>query len=226
MLKTLSIEGSIVQYNVAKYKEQAEEYIKKSNYTFQESGALNLIKTSNGNISAEELSATLLPSNMSYDVFMSHSHADVLLAEQLKLAIESETGKKVFIDHEVWGNISILQGKLVDKPALDLSAYMNTTSSLVLLLSSAIMEMIAKCSVFLFLSTDNTTNENGRTSSPWLHAELRYSRIIANLPNKGVVFDTGLSMSAESAGLSVSYKLPTKHLTELSDWNSLIKECR
>ena len=46
MLKTLSIEGSIVQYNVAKYKEQAEEYIKKSNYTFQESDALNLMANS------------------------------------------------------------------------------------------------------------------------------------------------------------------------------------
>lgn len=226
MLKTLSIEGSIVQRNVAKYKEQAEEYIKKSSCTFQESDALNLIKNSNGNVYAENLSSTLLPSNMNYDVFMSHSHADVLLAEQLKLAVEHQTGRKVFIDHEVWGNIAILQGMLAGNSALDSRAHMNTTSSLVLLLSSAIMEMIAKCSVFLFLSTDNTTSENGRTNSPWLHAELRYSRIIANLQNKGVVFDTGLSMSAESAGLSVSYKLPTKHLTELSDWNSLIKECR
>lgn len=135
------------------------------------------------------------------DVFLSHSYADVEVAKRFAGELRSKLGLKVFIDSEVWGSVYKLLKKIDNKfckePGDTTYSYVHrniTTSNTFMMLNSALVRMIDKSEVFIFLGSDNSlkfdgTHEligkNEQTFSPWIHSELLFSSMARiNIPQR------------------------------------------
>ena len=101
------------------------------------------------------------------DIFISHSHNDVKLAQLLAGYIYRETGLKPFIDYEVWGNYTNLLRNIDNNYCLfensELYSYElrnYSTSHVHMMLNIALMEMIHKCNYFIFIETDFSLKED------------------------------------------------------------------
>lgn len=118
------------------------------------------------------------------DVFISHKSDDVEAAKKLGAYLQSK-GKSVFIDSQIWGNISKLQTLIDNDYCLnskrDSYIYENrnkSTSYTHMLLATALLKTIRNCDNFVFLNTRNSikatdiVNNTSETNSPWIFFEL------------------------------------------------------
>lgn len=162
------------------------------------------------------------------DVFISHSHKDVELAKSLAGYINEKIGLKPFIDSEVWGNYADLLRNIDnnyclsdDNELYDYELRNCSTSHVHMMLNIALMEMIHKCDYFIFIETKNSSEEDKliynaqikRTNSPWIYSELMTTKIIKESIDNIIKNFSG--KESESPPIPISYKVDTKHLTEI-----------
>lgn len=123
------------------------------------------------------------------DIFISHSHADVNQAKSLAFWLEETFGLKVFIDSMVWGNYQEILKEIdneyclnSDKKTYSYEKRNHSTSHMHVMLSMALLNMIDKCEIVIFLNTDNSISPINKTinqtKSPWIYSELVYASLI------------------------------------------------
>lgn len=146
-----------------------------------------------GIIDVTKLKNNWFPEN-NYDVFISHSHNDLLIAKRIACWLKNEFDINAFIDSTVWGYSNDLLKKIDDdycvlskneKTGLityDYNKRNYSTSQVNLILSSALHDMIDSCECIIFLNTENSISVvntiNNKTNSPWIYDELQTTRLI------------------------------------------------
>lgn len=200
-------------------------------------GRLESLLASDSPIDADAVSNIIFP-NGTPDVFLSHSHADVRKAACLARKMEN-LGLKVFVDSEVWGSVFELL-KTIDRKfcyqqyskTFDYDKRNITTSNTFMILNSALIKMIDKAEVFMFIGSDNSlsfdsTKEllgENKTYSPWIHSELLFSSMVrVKIPERfktAIAFDdTSIKTEASLEGIQPRFIHPAevKHLSVVND---------
>lgn len=175
------------------------------------------------------------------DIFISHSHKDIVLAEGLAGWLYKTFGLHCFIDSNVWGYADELLeminseysnkrrdpsgGFLYDhQRCIAASKHVNT------MLTLALHKMIDRCECIFLLNTDNSIQRykdipHDTTFSPWIYSEIVCSQLIRKQPlinyrKDYVIKHDGLFESAQ-AHFQPAYKVTTEHLFPL-DVNALL----
>lgn len=153
-------------------------------------------------------------------------------------------GLKVFIDSEVWGSVFELLKKIdrkfcyqQDSKTFDYDKRNITTSNTFMILNSALIKMIDKAEVFMFVGSSNSLLFDSteallgvnKTYSPWIHSELLFSSMVrVKMPERfklTVAIDEDLvesEVSLESAQPKFIHPAEVKHLS-LIDHNQLLR---
>lgn len=168
------------------------------------------------------------------NVFISHSHADELLAAGLAGYLQRELGLRPFVDSLVWNNASDLLwtfDNLHCKPTGSSTfAYESrnySTSHVHMMLASSLSEAIDRCECIIFLNTpssiqvsDAKSNAEEMTASPWIYHELNTSRLIEKRkPDRPM---SRIRASTEAIALdkghlpTIRYPAPLDHLAKLA----------
>lgn len=148
----------------------------------------------NDQINADTLQKKLFPIK-SFDVFISHSHKDQIVAKNLKSWLKKHLNLTSFLDSDVWGSADAIL-KQIDNSDF-VSHYENeqnsvsynykdrnlTTSYVHVMLCNAIMQAMDSCKFVFFLKTTNSIDvkssvKDRKTNSPWLYYELSVLKYI------------------------------------------------
>ncbi len=170
------------------------------------------------------------------DVFISHSHNDLVQAITLAGWLNNKFGLTVFIDSNIWGHSDKLLKQLDNKYCLKENGDYSyesrnySTAHVHLLLETALMMMIDKTECVFFLNTPNSISiSNARhkpqTKSPWIYSELSITKYIRKkkleiyrpkekLFSKALRESTGKFEMLFNADLDHLTKLEIRHLVE------------
>lgn len=162
----------------------------KTIFVEQQKSARNTIEkyiNPDGRISAEEIENEWF-SQMSADVFISHSHDDAEMAIGLAGYLQHEYGIKCFIDSCVWGYANDLLRMIDDRfcktirnkdgtLSYDYDKRNQSTSHVHSILNGALAKMIDSTECLVFLNTPCSLSANeccdeSKTASPWIYSEL------------------------------------------------------
>ncbi|WP_033615977.1 toll/interleukin-1 receptor domain-containing protein [Helicobacter pylori] len=117
------------------------------------------------------------PQLKTVQVFLSHSHADINKALEVKNYLESETNHKVFVDSLFWDYKDDVLNKLAEYD--DIS---RIEDAFTLILRESLQDMIEKCPYFVFLQSKNSVSNQGLsriTYSAWIYEELKITHSIS-----------------------------------------------
>ncbi|QEF40315.1 toll/interleukin-1 receptor domain-containing protein [Helicobacter pylori] len=116
-------------------------------------------------------------------VFLSHSHADINKALEVKNYLENQIKRKVFIDSLFWDYKDDVLNKLAKYD--DIS---RIEDAFTLILMESLQDMIKKCPYFVFLQSKNSVSNQGLsrnqdllkiTYSAWIYEELKIAHSIS-----------------------------------------------
>ncbi|PDX35018.1 TIR domain protein [Helicobacter pylori] len=116
-------------------------------------------------------------------VFLSHSHADINKALEVKNYLENQIKRKVFIDSLFWDYKDDVLNKLAKYD--DIS---RIEDAFTLILRESLQDMIKKCPYFVFLQSKNSVSNQGLshnqdllkiTYSAWIYEELKIAHSIS-----------------------------------------------
>lgn len=126
-------------------------------------------------------------------VFISHSHQDENLANQLALWLYEKHGIVSFIDSTVWHYADDLLREIDEAYCIQMTPNGNleydyikrnrSTAHVHMLLQGALMKMINKCGCLIFVNTPNSIstsdiNDETKTASPWIYNELLTAKML------------------------------------------------
>lgn len=173
-----------------------------------------------GTIDGTKLQEEWFPtSKWTFNIFLSHSHADEQLAVSLAGYLQKEFGLNVFIDSCLWGYANELLRKIDEKYCLSSDGrHFNynkrnySTSHIHMMLANALLRMIDNCEAVFFLNTENSISIceeiKKRTASPWIYTELSMANRISIRPveyyRKKLSEDEGVT---ESVSLKIDYHI-------------------
>ncbi len=109
-------------------------------------------------------------------VFLSHSHADINKALEVKNYLENQIKRKVFIDSLFWDYKDDVLNKLAKYD--DIS---RIEDAFTLILRESLEYMIKKCPYFVFLQSNNSVSNQGLsqiTYSAWIYEELKIANTL------------------------------------------------
>ncbi|WRC08436.1 toll/interleukin-1 receptor domain-containing protein [Helicobacter pylori] len=109
-------------------------------------------------------------------VFLSHSHADINKALEVKNYLENQTKRKVFIDSLFWDYKDDVLNELAEYD--DIS---KIEDAFTLILRESLQDMIEKCPYFVFLQSNNGVSNQGLsriTYSAWIYEELKIANTL------------------------------------------------
>lgn len=199
--------------------------------------AVNGCFLEDGSIDGSKMQENWFP-QIEADIFISHSHGDKKLAQELSKWLYVTFGLKAFIDSDVWGYAPNLEKKLLRiyrrySDQEDYDDLKNFASAHVhMMLSVALNQMIDNTECLFFLNTPSSISIDapidGTTPSPWIYSEIAMSRLIRKrLPKR---YKRSLSESRQECFVaqSVRYTLPMDHLTKLNSDDLLMwkKYCK
>lgn len=204
--------------------------------------AIDVCFLEDGSIDGSRMQENWFP-QVKADIFISHSHGDKELAQELSKWLYMTFGLKAFIDSDIWGYAPVLEEELLcnylcyssQEEEEELKKFVS--AHVHLMLSIALNQMIDNTECLFFLNTPNSISINapidGTTPSPWIYSEVAMSRLIRKRhPQEHRGEEVGLNESKQrqfSAQL-IRYTLPMDHLTKLSvgdlqEWKEECKEC-
>lgn len=180
----------------------------------------------NGDFDASAIQEDWFP-QWDFDVFISHSHDDEILAKVLAWWLQKTFDLKVFVDSAVWGYFrTLLKG-------IRSTGLSNAVSHAHMMLTMALMKMIDRTECLFFLNTPKSINLdeefNARTYSPWLYTEIGISRMIEKKkPERYKSFSRENLQEKKLLKSSMWYKTDISHLTTLDadDLNSWASHCQ
>lgn len=179
-------------------------------------------------------------------IFISHSHKDEQYALCFAGWLKETFNIDSFIDSSVWGYSNKLNFMLdtlyswfdETQTSYSYNKVMVSKSHVDAMLTNALQNMIDKTECLFFLDSPQSLNKfdgNDNTFSPWIYSELQFSQLVRQkIPErvmeklKKIKRETELFTSMETKNthikesLSISYKVPTKHLYKVNCDNLII----
>lgn len=191
---------------------------------------LNKFTNLDGDLEAEKIINHWFP-NIDADIFISHSHKDEELILGLSGWLKKEFGLTAFIDSMVWGYsdnlLKIIDNKHCRNSHDNTYNYLKrnrSTSHVHMMLSTALIDMIDKCEMFLFIETKNSfipsnyLESKGETESTWIYFELSLvDKIRENIPERFKNKTTVISESLET--FKVKYNTNISNLETLTSYD-------
>lgn len=155
----------------------------------EELNILDYVQPNNGKIeiNGTELMKKWFPLQRDKKIFLSHSHGDFNVVKKFAGYLDSQR-KGVFVDSTVWGDnnelIDTINREYNNVPGEQNTFYYSEdhviTSNIYMLLIRALNRMINYCDIFIFIESENST-QDGNTYSPWIMEELELQNIIAHI---------------------------------------------
>lgn len=122
-------------------------------------------------------------------MFLSHSHADINKALEVKNYLENQIKRKVFIDSLFWDYKDDVLNELAK--CNDIS---RIEDAFTLILRESLQDMIEKCPYFVFLQSKNSVSFNQDllkiTYSAWIYEELRIAHSISSESRLTIVMES------------------------------------
>lgn len=199
--------------------------------------AINGCFLEDGSIDGSKMQENWFP-QIEADIFISHSHGDKKLAQELSKWLYVTFGLKAFIDSDVWGYAPNLEKKLLRiyrrySDQEDYDDLKNFASAHVhMMLSVALNQMIDNTECLFFLNTPSSISIDapidGTTPSPWIYSEIAMSRLIRKKSkgeHRGLLFESEQDLFADRP---IRYTLPMDHLMKLNSDDLLMwkKYCK
>lgn len=220
--------------NFDNYKEIGENHLNK-----QKTNCENALKDYiiNGTTDGSKLQDDWFP-QVNADIFISHSHIDINLAQGLAGWLHQIFGLNCFIDSNVWGYadklLEIINSEYSDKRLDNDGGYLyshekcNVASKHVnVMLSIALQKMIDKTEATFVLNTDNFIQKYAdvyetKTYSPWIYTEIVCTELVRNKPlseyRKQITkfAQENVQKSYNESQYSAAYKVSLEHLKDIS----------
>ncbi|UPA31751.1 hypothetical protein L0P85_06335 [Terrisporobacter glycolicus] len=244
--KSGSYGGNSIDFS--QYKEIGEDHLNQ-----QKEACENAIRdyVINGTADGTKLQNDWFP-EVEADIFISHSHKDIALAQGLAGWLNKTFNLKCFIDCNVWGYADKLleeinskfSNKRLDKEGGYLYSHerCNTASKHVnIMLSIALQKMIDKTETTFVINTPNSIDKyeniyDKSTYSPWIYTEIVCTELVRKKPlsdyRKQIIkFVQESAKSNYENGYCAAYEVSLGHLKEISmstlcDWkNSYTGSC-
>ncbi|OOF61552.1 toll/interleukin-1 receptor domain-containing protein [Rodentibacter sp. Ppn85] len=185
-----------------------------------------------GSLQADDIVNYWFPS-INADIFISHSHKDEEYVLGLAGWLKTHFGLNSFIDSAVWGYSDELLKKIDNKYCKSLNGNTydyqkrnRSTSHVHMMLSTALMNMIDKCEVFMFVETQNSFtpseyfSSDGETESPWIYSELSLvAKLQENIPERfkrNIPTCDSIEFSESLENLRIKYPANMSGLTTLT----------
>lgn len=205
--------------------------------------AINGCFLEDGSIDGSKMQENWFP-QIEADIFISHSHGDKKLAQELSKWLYVTFGLKAFIDSDVWGYAPDLEEKLLSiyrrySDQEDYDDLKNFVSAHVhMMLSVALNQMIDNAECLFFLNTPSSISIDapieGTTPSPWIYLEIANSGLIRTktparfMPQATFTEQRRTNFRLPSTSIPIRHKVSRGHLVELNPdtlqrWKS---ECR
>lgn len=172
------------------------------------------------------------------DIFISHSHKDIDLAQGLAGWLNQTFGLNCFIDFNVWGYadelLEMINSKYSDKRPDKVGGYLysykkcNTASKHVnIMLSIALQNMIDKTETTFVLNTTNSIEKyenvyETSTYSPWIYTEIICTELIRKKslskyrPKSIIEFAEDFAKSYNDLGYNAVYEISLDHLKDIN----------
>lgn len=192
--------------------------------------AIDVCFLDDGSIDGSRMQENWFP-QVKADIFISHSHGDKELAQELSKWLYMTFGLKAFIDSDIWGYAPVLEEELLcnylyyssQEEEEELKKFVS--AHVHLMLSIALNQMIDNTECLFFLNTPNSISINapidGTTPSPWIYSEIAMSRLIRKrIPKryKRKIVSLNEAQKLFSAQ-PIRYTLPMDHLTKINSSN-------
>lgn len=175
MLKPIARSFNNQAHQINEAAEKIHELIKNAPYSND-----NIIL--NHNRIKEAFFSPFKPQLKNAQVFLSHSHADINKALEVKNYLENQIKRKVFIDSLFWDYKDDVLNKLAKYD--DIS---RIEDAFTLILRESLEDMIKKCPYFVFLQSSNSVSNQGLshhqdllkiTYSAWIYEELKIANTL------------------------------------------------
>lgn len=184
------------------------------------------------------------------DIFISHSHKDIDLAESLAGWLHTRFGLRCFIDSNVWGYadelLELINSEYSNKRKDPTGGYLYNHESCIAaskhidtMLTIALHKMIDRCECVFLLNTENSIQRyaalpHDATFSPWIYSEIVCSQLVRKRPlsdyrDRSILKHDGLLFEAAQENFTPAYSVTTKHLHPLnyhilSQWEKNYRE--
>ncbi|WP_149716278.1 hypothetical protein [Campylobacter concisus] len=172
-------------------------------------------------IKAEVIRNNHFNSDNQYDIFISHSHADIGLAKKLRDVLWDKFNFTGFIDSELWANINILERHITREYSCCITRDFYRAFDIIL--STSLNQALLNSKFFIFIKTDNSIKLD-RMDSPWLYFENQIAKNIFYKKPKGSLNLESINESQALIKLiTVDYKPDSDIFDEISGINDLVK---
>lgn len=136
------------------------------------------IMGTDGIVKADQVMSACMPQSSNFDVFISHSHADVKRAQKLADCLLFNYGLSCFIDSNYWlhseNEIQRPLDDIVKNPSEKYlySDILKTTSHVHAMLSMSLMKMMDSCECCIFINPERNDSPLSYINSPWIYEEI------------------------------------------------------
>ena len=214
------------------YRYQGEKHLNSQKADYENKLIEYVIYGTEGIVDGTKLQDDWFP-EIEADIFISHSHKDLELAQGFAGWLNSKFGLKCFIDTNVWGYAD----KLLDKINADYSdrrldkdgSYLynhhkcNIASKHVnVMLSIALQKMIDKLEATFVINTTNSVQRyadvhDNKTYSPWIYTEIICTEIIRkkSLSEYRKMPINKFAFESAANEYKAAYTIPLKHLIDI-----------
>ena len=170
-------------------------------------------------IKAEVIRNNHFNSDNQYDIFISHSHADIVLAKKLRDVLRDKFNFISFIDSELWANINDLEQHIIRYDCC--IAHIDLCRAFDIILSTSLNQALLNSKFFIFIKTDNSIKLD-RMDSPWLYFENQIAKNIFYKKPKGSFNLESMNESWALKFIPVDYKPDSDIFDEISGINDLV----
>ena len=171
-------------------------------------------------IKAEVIRNNHFNSDNQYDIFISHSHADIGLAKKLRDVLRDKFNFTSFIDSELWANINDLERRIIRYDCC--IVHRDLYRAFDIILSTSLNQALSNSKFFIFIKTDNSIKLD-RMDSPWLYFENQIAKNIFYKKPKEYLNLESINESQVSKFITVDYKPDSDIFDEISGINDLVE---
>lgn len=139
----------------------------------------------------ETLMKSWFPSDIKFDIFISHSHRDETLVKAMAYKLKKDFGLRCFIDSCIWGYVEDLRDNIINynNQLQHPLSEEQISQNIYIMLNSSLQQAMRNSECLFFLNTPNSilplNSNNATTYSPWLLSEISmFNNMVKEFPSR------------------------------------------